>query len=196
VSGCRSPYRIRPAASCRRAGTAHARTRPRRANAVCACRMMWQCPFQVVLKRGPVVREMSASNMPFIARHPSLRMTSGWLLISCGRRMDIYILHQSGVHLGPAQRVGLVRHAQVDPFDLSQSTVELGRSRCTGPDADGKALSFRFRLAHPSDQCGRNRLRIAGTGEPAHPHIRPCRDECGGLLGRHDLVGECPAPKI
>ena len=111
-------------------------------------------------------------------------------------QMDVRVIHQPGVDLLAADRVGLVRHAQVDAVDLRHRTVELGCSRGAGPDADGITLSGGLRRPRASHHRPRDHLRIARTGEPAHPDIRTRRDERGGLLCRHDLVSESLDPVV
>ncbi len=110
------------------------------------------------------------------------------------RQVQIQVVEQPGVDLGAAHRVRLVGHAQVDPVDCRQCTVELGRGRRAGPDADGETVTALGRVGDATDQSGRNCLRIASTGEPAHPDVVSWRDERSGLFGRHHLVSDSLAP--
>ena len=95
-----------------------------------------------------------------------------------------------------ADRVGLVGHPQVDAVDRRQRSVEFGSGGGSCPDTDLETFAARARLGDPASQGGRDRLRVAGAGEPAHPDIGAGLDQRGGLLGRHHLVGQASVPDV
>ena len=110
------------------------------------------------------------------------------------RQVHVQVVERPGVDLGAGHRVGLVGHAQVDPVHGRQRTVQLGGGGRTGPDADREAIPALGRIGGATDQRGRDCLRVAETGEPAHPDMVAWRDERRGLLSRHHLAGDGLAP--
>ena len=109
------------------------------------------------------------------------------------REVYVEVIHQPGVDLGPADRIRLVGHPQLDAVDGGQGTVELGRRRRTGPDADLETVTAGGRFADPLDQSGGHGLGIAGPGESAQPNIRAGRNQRCGLLRGHHLPEKCRA---
>ena len=99
------------------------------------------------------------------------------------------------VDLRAAHRVGLVGHAQVDPVDGRQRSVQLRCGRGAGPDADAEPLPTGGRVGDSADQRGRHLLRVPGASEPAHPDVVARSDESCGLIGRHQPVIERLAPR-
>ena len=111
------------------------------------------------------------------------------------RQVHVHVVQEPCVDLGAGYRVGLVGHAQINAAGRRQRAVQLRRGRRAGPDADGETVTTPGRFGDPGDQRGRYRLRMARTGEPAHPDVIARHDERGRLLSRHHLVGNSLAPK-
>ena len=111
------------------------------------------------------------------------------------RQVHVHVVQQPRVDLGAGHRVGLVGHAQINAAGGRQRAVQLRRGRRAGPYADGETVTAPGRLGDPGDQRGRYRLRMARTGEPAHPDVIARPDERGRVLSRRHLVSNSLAPK-
>ena len=105
-------------------------------------------------------------------------------------QVDVDIVHPACVDLLPADWIGLVGQPELDAVDRREGAVQFGRGGGAGPHADPERPPVAVRGVDMPGQRGRHRLRITGSGEPAHSDVRAWSYQRGRVVGGHDLASE------
>ena len=106
--------------------------------------------------------------------------------------VKVEIFHLPEVDLLAGDRVGVVRHAQLDAVHHRQRPVELAARRGSRHDGDAELPAL---AVLPQDMLGerlRDQLRIAGPREPAHPHLVAASDQLRRVRRVGDLRLQLP----
>ena len=106
--------------------------------------------------------------------------------------VEVEIFHLAEIDLLPRDRVGVVRHAQLDPVHHRQRPVELAAGGGTGHDDNAELPPF---AVLPQDMLGerlRNQLRIPRPGESAHAHLVAALDQLGRVGRVRDFFPQIP----